>query len=127
MTYQPPIEITNWQKEPSIAAIVRTTFPEYRRKKVYIRASENVTLHDLNWSGGTRAEYRACTVNGEWAGSTSRYHACPPWANPAEGSVIPIPPGMIVVQGGTFCGKDSTLSLHVNPTDMPKYLPAPVM
>jgi hypothetical protein len=125
MTYHPPIVITAWQKEPSIAAIVRATFPSYRRKKVYIKASETVSLQDLNWSGGTRSEYRACTINGQWTGSTANYHVCPPWANPAEGQEIPIPPGMIVVRGGHFCGKESALTLHVNPADMPKYLPNP--
>lgn len=127
MTYHPPIEIKGWQKEPSIVAIVRATFPHYRRKTVYVRASETIQFQDLNWSGGTRSEYRACTVNGQAAGSMDRYHQYAPWdARQVEGKEIPIPPGMIVVRGGHFCGKESILTLHVNPADMPKYLPKPV-
>lgn len=115
--------IENWKADPTIAAIVRATFPDYRRKAVTIQADSSVTLHDLNWSGGTRNDYRACTVEGEFAGSTARYSQCAPWRNPAEGAEMPIPVGMIVVRGGTFCGKPSMLSLHINPADMPKYLP----
>jgi hypothetical protein len=118
------IEINGWNKDRTISAIVKATFPQYRRHKVVIRASETVYLQDLNWSGGTRSEYRACTVAGEAAGSTAKYNQCAPWANPAEGQAMPVPAGMIVVRGGYFCGKESLLCLHVNPADMPKYLPA---
>lgn len=121
------IEIKGWQKDRTIAAIVKATFPSYKRKSVRINACAAIALHDLNWSGGTRSEFRACTLAGEERGSTSRYNQCAPWANPAEGMVVPIPAGMIVVRGGYFCGKESILSLHVNPADMPKYLPAPTM
>jgi hypothetical protein len=124
MTYQPPIEITAWQKDPSIAAVVRATFPTYRRKKVYIKASETVSLQDLNWSGGTRSEYHACTIDGTPTGSSDKYSAYHPFDNPAEGKEIPIPTGIVVVRGGFFCGKQSALTLHVNPADMPKYLNA---
>jgi hypothetical protein len=116
------IEIANWKKDPSVAAIVAATFPDYRRKTVTIRAAENVTLYDLNWSGGTRAEYRACTLDGKAAGNTDRYNHVAPWQNAAEGASVPIPSGMVVVRGGHFCGKPSLLTIHVNPADMPKYL-----
>ena len=53
------IEIANWQKDRSISAIVKATFPSYKRRKVYIRATETVHIQDLNWSGGTRREYHA--------------------------------------------------------------------
>ena len=124
MAYHPPIEIKAWKKDRTIAAIVAATFPAYRKQKVYIKASESVTLHDLNWGGGTRNEYRAATIHGVEAGNLSRWNAVAPWNNSAEGMSVPVPVGMVIVQGGCFCGKDSTLSIHVNPQDMPKYLPA---
>jgi hypothetical protein len=114
-----------WRKDESLKAIVAATFPTYRKTKVVVRASEAVTLYDLNWSGGTRNEYKACTVAGEAAGSTAKYNACHPWSNPAEGQRMPIPKGMLVVEGGYFCGRERTLTLHVNPADMPKSLSAP--
>ena len=122
MTYTPPIEINAWQKDRGIAAIVKATFPSYKRKKVYVKASESVSIQDLNWSGGTRCEYRACTLDGLELGSLDRYSAMAPWNNPAEGQLLPVPIGACVVRGGYFCGKESLLTIHVNPADMPKYL-----
>lgn len=114
--------IENWSRDPSIAAIVKATFPAYKRKKVTICPSETVTLCDLNWSGGTRNEYRTCTIAGYALGSADRFHSQAPWNNQGEGQKIPIPVGGIMVQGGYFCGKESLLTLYVNPADMPKFL-----
>jgi hypothetical protein len=126
MTYQAPISITSWSRDPTIAAIVRATFPDYRRKTVYVKASQTVGLHSLNWEGGSRSEYRACTITGELLGDTSRYAKLAPWdIRQVEGLEVPIPPGSVVVRGGHFCGKESLLTIHVNPADMPTYLPKP--
>lgn len=110
--------------DPAIVAIVRATFPAYRKRKVYLRASETVTLQELNWSGGSRSEYNTCTLDGRAIGSTLPYSAVVPWENKAEGATLPIPSGMACVRGGFFCGKESTLTIIVNPADMPKYLTA---
>lgn len=109
-------------RDPAIAHIVKATFPDYRKRKVYLRAAENVTLYDLNWSGGTRAEYRTCTLDGRGIGNTSAYSQLAPWNNYAEGKTLPIPQGFAVVRGGHFCGKAATLAIMVNPADMPKYI-----
>jgi hypothetical protein len=119
-----PTEIKGWKKDATIAAIVRATFPKYNKQKVYIEARETVTLHDLNWGGGTRNEYRACTLNGVATGNLARWNQVAPWNNTAEGMTVPVPAGVVVVRGGHFCGKESSLCIIVNPADMPKYLPA---
>jgi hypothetical protein len=117
------VEINNWQKDASIRRLIQATFPDYRRKKVYVRAAETITFSDLNWSGGTRAEYRAAKLSGEFVGSTDKYHALAPWdPRQIEGQSLPIPQGYCVVRGGHFCGKQSLLAIYVNPADMPKYL-----
>jgi hypothetical protein len=119
------IEVTGWQKIPDLAAIVRATFPQYKRRIVTVRAAESVTLHGLNWSGGSRSEYVGCTLDAQATGSSLRYSALAPWVNHAEGASVPIPPGMVMVEGGTFCGKPSLLRITVNPADMPKFLSGP--
>lgn len=120
------IEIKSWQKDAGLAALVAATFPDYKRRKLWVRAAETVTFHDLNWSGGTRAEYKACTLSGEQAGSMDRYNAMAPWdGRQAEGKSVPVPPGMVVAKGGYFCGKEAVLTLLINPADMPRCLPAP--
>ena len=119
------IEIAGWRKDKSIAAIVAATFPDYRRTKVVVEAREKVTLYGLNWEGGSRSEYRSCTLNGEALGSAARANATAPWVNAAEGSEMPIPAGAALVKGGHFCGKVATLYIYMNPADMPRMLPAP--
>jgi hypothetical protein len=81
-----PIEL----KPADVKHIVAATFPDYRRKKVWVYAAETVTLHDLNWSGGTRAEYRTCTIDGQSAGTAAKYNAMAPWDNIAEGKTLPV-------------------------------------
>ena len=116
------VEITSWTKVADLARIVRATFPDYKRRVITVQASETVTFHDLNWSGGTRSEYRACTLDGQPLGGSAKYNAQAPWDNQAEGKTIPLPQGSVMVQGGHFCGKVSRLTIYVNPADMPKYL-----
>jgi len=109
-----------------VAQIIKATFPSYRKRKVHIRACETVSLQDLNWSGGTRSEYRACTLDGKSLGGLDRFNAMAPWdSRQIEGVSLPLMAGAVVVRGGHFCGKESTITIHVHPADMPKYLPKP--
>lgn len=117
------IEIKNWKKDESINRIVKACFPSYNKRKVYVRATETVTFHDLNWSGGTRNEYVGCTLTGVVSGDMSRFNALAPWdARQVEGKSIPLPVGHVIVRGGHFCGNETVLTIYVNPADMPKHL-----
>lgn len=107
-----------------VSAIVRASFPEWTGRKIRVKASESVRLHDLNWSGGTRSEYRACTLDGSEIESKYDLNAPAPWNNQFEGAKCDIPVGVAIVEHSYFCGKDSGLRIHVNPLDMPKFLPA---
>lgn len=112
-------------KRPDVAAIVNATFADYRGRKIRVGAAEKVSICDLNWSGGTRSQYRACALTGAPLGSLDRYNAMAPWDNPAEGQSLPLVPGACVVEHSYFCGKDSGLRIYVHPSDMPKMLPTP--
>jgi len=105
-----------------VKVLVEATFPEYRGRKFRLMASNSVVLTDLNWSGGSRSVYRACTITGQSTGDSSKYNAQAPWNNQAEGKVLSIPPGFVVVEHSDFCGKDMGLRIYVNPADMPKFL-----
>ena len=119
---QQPIELN----PKDVAAIIRATFPEYRKRKVLVHAAESVMLHDLNWSGGTRKQYRAATLDGLALGNADRFNAMAPWdSRQVEGQRLPLVPGACVAECGFFCGKASTLRLYVHPSDLPRYLPAP--
>ena len=102
--------------------IIKATFPNYRKRSVYIQQSDNITLYDLNWSGGTKSEYRACTIDGRPIENKVNLGGPAPWDNPYEGKKINIPPGCVVVEGGHFCGKERMLYINFNPVDMPKQI-----
>lgn len=106
------------------AKILRATCGNYRKRNVLIQAAETVHVYDLNWSGGTRSEYRACTIDGQFLGGLDKYNAMAPWANPAEGQMLPTVQGAVVVRSGFFCGKESIATIYVHPSDMPKLLTA---
>jgi hypothetical protein len=106
-----------------VAPMVRGTFPDYRGKKFQVIAAESVTLHDLNWSGGSRCQYRACTITGQPLGNADRFNQMAPWRNPAEGQTLPIVPGACVVQHTLFCGQDLGLRIYVHPCDLTPLLP----
>lgn len=109
-----------------VKEIIQATFPGYKKHKAVIVPGEKVTFYDLNWSGGTRNEYRACTIDGRPLDNAYNMSAPAPWNNPFEGKEIAIPENMVVVQGGHFCGKTSTLFIHVHPANMPKLLTNPL-
>lgn len=107
-----------------VAAIVAATFPEYRGRKIRLVAEDSLLVHELNWSGGARNQYRGCTLTGERTGDLDRYNACAPWNNGAEGQTTRIPLGAVVVRHSFFQGQDCGLTISVNPGDMPRLLPA---
>lgn len=109
----------------AVAAIVAATFPGYAGKRFKIVARERVTISDLNWSGGTRSEYVAVTLDGRRLGDMSEFNAKAPWDNRAEGASTSIPAGACIVEHSIFCGRDMGLTIYVRPDAVAKYLPAP--
>lgn len=110
-------------KREDVARLVNATFPDYRGRRFALRAVTTVTLHDLNWSGGTRNQYRSCTLAGGAIGGSERYNQMAPWENPAEGAALPLPPGFAVVRAGQFQGRATGLVIHVHPSDLAALLP----
>lgn len=109
----------------AVDAIARATFPAYAGKSFKIVARERVTISDLNWSGGTRSEYAAATLDGRKLGDMAVFNAAAPWDNRAEGKNVEIPPGACVVEHSQFCGRDMGLTIYVRPDAVAAYLPAP--
>jgi len=113
-----PIKVS----KKDVAAIVTATFPEYTGRKFKVNASGRVMLLDLNWSGGSRSQYRAATLDGKSLGGMDRWNHVWPGHNIAEGKTLDIPAGATVVRHSIFMGRDSGLTIFVNPNDMPRLL-----
>lgn len=108
-----------------VKQIMAAVDPSYRKRQVRIVSAESVEIHDINWCGGTRSEYKACTIDGRVLGSLERFNMMAPWdSRQIEGQSLPLVQGSVVVRFGFFCGKVSTATIYVHPADMPKYLPA---
>lgn len=113
-------------KRASVARVVDATFPQYKGRKIALEPARSVNLNDLNWSGGTRNQYRTCTLDGLAVGGSDRYALMAPWANPAEGVTLSLPPGFLVVRHGMFQGRDVGLTIYVHPDDLAGLLPEPI-
>lgn len=103
--------------------VIQATFPEYKGRKVALKAVEKVVVNGLNWDGGSRSCYVGCTLDGKRTGDASIGNAAAPWANPIEGKEVTVPAGYALVEHSYFCGKNMGLMVYLNPADMPRYLP----
>ena len=109
-------------KTKDLKPLVKATFPKYRKRKVYINVTSKITFYDVNWSGGTKAEYRACTVEGKPIKAKVNMGISAPWNNPFEGLQIDIPVGAVITESGYFCGHKRAITFHVHPDSLPKML-----
>jgi len=103
-----------------IAPILAASFPEYKGRTFRVVPIEKVTLHDLNWGGGTRNEYVAVKFDG----SHSRLTPVAPWVEMREGATIDLPLDALLVEYSVFCGADLGIRIYCNPAVMPRLLPA---
>lgn len=85
----------------------------YRKRKVRIVLADQVTLHDTQWSGGTRSNYCVYWLNNQAVTDINVLAGLFP---PGPDSV-PIPEDACIVQTGYFCGRVATMYVHVRPED----------
>lgn len=93
--------------------VIDAAFPGYTGRKVRIEFCLQVTLYDLNWSGGTKNTYAVVSNTG--SGFSSRYVPAPaPWDNPYEGMVVKLTPNILIVEHTQFCGKDLGIRIYAH-------------
>jgi hypothetical protein len=102
--------------------IIKRVLPEYHKQSINVVAAENVTLYDLNWSGGTKNIYHFAPVNGNEIDLPFDMGARAPWNNPYENQKVNIPQGFCVIQEGFFRGQETSATIYFHPNDMPKQI-----
>jgi hypothetical protein len=109
------------RSSPGVVPVIEATFPDYKGRKVRVVVTESVTLHDLNWGGGSRNVYRWVDL----AEALARGQAAPTigpstvrFAPPEEGRVYSVPPGVVVVEHSYFQGVDGGITIYINPRDI---------
>lgn len=109
-------------KSKDVKSIILATFPDYKKRKIIINVSKQIQFHNLNWSGGSRNTYKACTIDGKFMPTKVNMNSLAPWNNQFEGLKIDIPRNVIIVQHSYFCGKETTMTFFVNPDNIPTHL-----
>lgn len=100
-----------------LAEFVKRARPTYRKRSVSYIETNAVTLSGGYWDEGSRDDYSHHTLTGSSA-STLRYPTAPPQFGGADAPRFEIPAGTIVVNGGTFCGRESGLTLYASKEDI---------
>lgn len=106
-------------KDKGVKAVVKVAFPDYKGRKVKVEAVEKVDVYDLNWSGGTKNEYRF--INADDLNTAGLPHLAP-WNNVYEGQRFTMLKNSIVVKRCYFCGHDLGLTIYVHPDLMPRMI-----
>jgi len=108
-------------RKADVAEVLARTFPSYRGRTFRIVTRERITFSNMHWGGGSRNEYRALRLSDGALGPIPAGSA--PWASPTEGLAVDLPPGVVVAEHVTFCGKDLGIRFHVNPATVARMLP----
>lgn len=117
--------IVKLKDHPELTRVVRAADPSYRKHSAIICAAVSVELRGTYWSGGSRSSYTAVNLQTLQSSSAEQY-APAQFGGPAQTPKVALPVGVVIVKTGFFCGKQSTVTLFVNPENLAKLLPAAV-
>jgi hypothetical protein len=103
-------------------AVVSACFPSYRGRKYRL----NVQTHPLNvkssWSGGSRDQFVFFNLETRTVFQVPPQSAFDKQIKGAD--TVTLPDGIVCVSHSIFMGKDSGITIHVNPANVAAMLPA---
>ncbi len=91
-------------------ALLKRVLPNYRKHSAFLHVEDYVTLTGRFWDGGSRDSYVVINLDGSVKHLAGRTDF--PFSAPDER--IELHTVKAVIQYGTFCGKTSTVKIHVN-------------
>lgn len=101
---------------PSLKALINVALP-YRKTKAFVTLADTVTLSGTYWDGGSRSTYTAVNIATLRVATAKQYNP-PQFGGPTMAPKVELPPGVAIVEHGTFCGKPSTARVYVRPQDL---------
>lgn len=113
---------TYYTNAPEVQEIARIAFPSYTGKKFKVSTFSGSMRLDSYWDGGSRTYYSIVNMK------TKRAKQIPENGSPYSGKpyrISKLPEGFAVVANSIFMGKDSGITVYVNPENITKMLPAP--
>lgn len=108
------------KSDKSIKAVISATYPEWKGRKVFVKAATSYQLSNY-WSEGSRDFVQAYNLTTGVAAHPSGT-SCTPFNQDAH-LRIDIPEGVLLVEHSIFCGKDGGVTIYVNPENLVKFLP----
>jgi len=93
-----------------------------RKRKACVTVSETCVINGTYWDGGSRTEWTAVRLSDGMSQGAPHFNP-PQFGGPLTAPIVAVPPGIVIVQHGTFCGKPATPCFHVNPADLAHLLP----
>lgn len=106
-----------------VPPVIRRACSGYSGRKFQASIHASVTLSNGYWDGGSRSTYVAVNLE---TGETSG--ADPAIKNPfrcPQSPTVELQPGLAIVEHSIFCGKDSGITIHLHPSNVVQFLPAP--
>lgn len=92
-----------------------------RKRMVRIHPCESVSFFNTFWDGGSKNSYKAVKL--ETGETASPILGSSPWNAIAEGQTVKLEPGIVIVEESVFCGKFMSLTVHIHPDNLVKFLP----
>jgi hypothetical protein len=118
MTNTIPISIS----DPIIKRIVKATYPSYRGRKIRIAPQRYPLNCKSYWDGGSRDYFAFMRLDTFAVAPMPAQSAFDRDIRGAE--AVTLPPGVICVEHSIFCGKDTGITIHVNPENLVSMLPS---
>ena len=127
------IEAIELKTNPEIKRIVTAAFPGYKKQKAYMSEFLEMNINSY-WDGGSRDEYAivelATMRRAAMPTSTHPYFDVARYGIKGENNVLPVdargnitlkrlPQGFVLVQAGTFCGKQAAAHVYTAPKPVP--------
>lgn len=110
------------KKDKAIKAIVEACYPEYKGRKIAVQVSEHYGQMRNYWCEGSRDYVVAYDL-----ASGKVAEALPVTSNPYRPQAhaeLAVPAGILIVEHTISCGKDCGITIHVNPANVARMLPA---
>ena len=115
--------------DPFINPILKATFPRYGKPTVTVRPFTGPVNVNSYWDGGSRSEFHFYSLIDGCRTVMPSSH--PFFDRKQDGErcgnleIIELPRGILLVQGGTFCGKTAHITIYANPEDINPHIAAP--
>jgi hypothetical protein len=97
----------------------------YDGRKVKIRVTDKVRLAGTYWEGGSKSDYTAFDLNTLTSREMPAFNP-PQFGGPTQTPEVTLFDGLAIVEHSMFCGKDTGLTVYINPSNAAPLLPKAV-